>query len=142
VASEGAGSHASGIAASRGDGPGITIPAGNVGSNGGRDVGVAAVGKGDGLTGFARPRGGYQTRPVYPESARRAGLEGVSTLRFEVRADGTVGAIAVERSAGFGELDRAAVAAVRTWRFEPARRGNDAVAVWVTLPVRFELRGR
>jgi len=31
---------------------------------------------------------------------------------------------------------------VQSGRFEPARRGSQAVAVWVTLPVRFELKGR
>ena len=97
---------------------------------------------GDGVTSFARPMGGYQRRPTYPESALRAGIEGVSTLRFLVGADGRVGSIAVERSAGSSDLDRAAIAAVQTWRFEPARRGTQAVAVWVTLPVRFELKGR
>ena len=45
----------------------------------------------------------------------------------------------VETSAGYAALDQAAMIAVRTWRFEPARRGSEAVAVWVTLPVRFEL---
>jgi outer membrane biosynthesis protein TonB len=31
------------------------------------------------------------------------------------------------------------VEAVKTWKFEPARRGDEPVVVWVTLPVRFEL---
>ena len=99
-------------------------------------------GAGNGLTSFARPTGGDQTRPRYPESARRAGLEGVTMLRFEVRADGTVGTMTVEKSTGSPDLDQAAMAAVRTWRFDPARRGTEAVAVWVTLPVRFELSAR
>ena len=104
-------------------------------------AGVALDG-GRGLTSVARPTGGYQTRPRYPETARRAGVEGVSVLRFVVLADGRVGDVLVERSAGREDLDRAAITAVSTWRFEPARRGSEAVPVWVTLPVRFELRGR
>jgi protein TonB len=92
------------------------------------------------LTSFAVPKGGYQMKPAYPETARRAGAEGISFLRFEIKEDGTVGRITVEKSAGHGDLDRAAIAAVQRWRFEPARRGAQAVAVWVTLPVRFELR--
>jgi protein TonB len=95
---------------------------------------------GGGLTGFARPLGGYQTKPSYPESARRQGIEGVTTLRFQVLTDGHVGRVAVAHSAGHAALDRAAMEAVRTWLFEPARRGKDAVAVWVTLPVRFRLQ--
>jgi len=108
----------------------------------GAEVAGTSRNGGEGLTSFARPKGGYQTRPAYPDTARRAGVEGVSLLRFEVLENGQVGVVMVERSAGHQDLDRAAVAAIRTWRFEPARRGADPVAVWVTLPVRFELRGR
>jgi periplasmic protein TonB len=97
---------------------------------------------GEGIPSFARPLGGYQTTPHYPESARREGAEGVVTLRFEVLTSGKVGTIQVQRSAGRPDLDRAAVEAVKTWRFDPARRGKEAVAVWVILPVRFELNGR
>ena len=91
------------------------------------------------MTSFARPLGGYQTTPRYPESARTAGIEGVRPLRFVVLADGLVGTVNVEQSAGHPDLDRAAIEAVKTWRFEPARRGKEAVAVWVTIPVRFQL---
>jgi protein TonB len=114
---------------------------GSSGGRGGDGTGqtIASTGSGAGLTEFARPLGGYQTTPRYPEAARRQGVEGITTLRFIVLATGRVGQIAVSRSAGHVDLDRAAVEAVRTWRFDPARRGKEAVAVWVTLPVRFEL---
>jgi periplasmic protein TonB len=114
------------------------------GTSGGRGVDgtgqtIASTGSAVGLTDFARPLGGYQTTPRYPDSARRQGVEGITTLRFIVLPNGHVDQIAVARSAGHVDLDRAAMDAVRTWRFEPARRGKEAVAVWVTLPVRFEL---
>jgi protein TonB len=121
------------------------LPVAGTGSAGGRGGGtgasqtIASTGGGTGLTSFARPLGGYQTTPRYPESARRQGVEGITTLRFIVLVNGHVGQIAVARSAGHVDLDRAAIDAVRTWLFEPARRGKEAVAVWVTLPVRFEL---
>ena len=54
-------------------------------------------------------------------------------------ADGRIGDVAVEHSAGHPDLDQAAMEAVRRWRFEPARRGADAVAMWVLLPVEFRL---
>ena len=114
------------------------------GSGGGRaGAGLASAGVSDaagaGVTSFARPLGGYQTTPRYPESARTAGIEGTSVLRFVVLPDGLVGTINVEKSAGHPDLDRSAIEAVKSWRFEPARRGKEAVAVWVTIPVRFEL---
>jgi protein TonB len=95
---------------------------------------------GEALSGLARPLGGYQVKPRYPESARRAGAQGVTTLRVRVLENGRVGDVHVEKSAGFRDLDRAAMEAVKKWIFEPARRGKDPVAVWVMLPVKFELR--
>lgn len=89
---------------------------------------------------LAGPQGGYQIKPRYPESARREGIEGITLLKFQVLIDGTVGRILIERSAGHQELDRTAVEAIKQWRFEPARRGSQPIAVWVALPVRFELR--
>jgi len=97
------------------------------------------VGMGEALSGMARPLGGYQVKPRYPESAKRAAAQGVTTLRVRVLENGRVGDVFVEQSAGFRDLDFAAVDAVKKWLFEPARRGKDAVSVWVMLPVKFEL---
>lgn len=85
------------------------------------------------------PRGGYQIPPTYPEAARRMGVEGATFLKVRIREDGLVGEVLVTRSAGHALLDQAAVEAVRRWRFEPARRGAEPVAVWVSLPIRFRL---
>jgi protein TonB len=122
----------------RGGSPGAR-PGQNLAALGPSTSALGADGPGT-LTSFAVPKGGYQMKPTYPESARRAGIEGTSLLRFEVTEGGVVSKITVEKSAGHEELDRAAIAAVQKWRFEPARRGAQAVAVWVTLPVRFELK--
>ena len=61
-------------------------------------------------------------------------------LRVHVLDDGRVGEIKVEESAGHPDLDQAATDAVRRWRFEPARHGDQAVAMWVRLPVEFRLK--
>jgi protein TonB len=53
---------------------------------------------------------------------------------------GRVKDILIERSAGYQELDFAALKAVKKWRFQPAKQGSWPVAVWVMLPVRFDLR--
>jgi TonB family protein len=97
------------------------------------------VGSGEALSGLARPLGGYQVKPRYPESARRAGVQGVTTLRVRVLENGRVGEVLIDQSAGFRDLDFAAVEAVKKWLFEPARRGKDPVSVWVLLPVKFQL---
>jgi protein TonB len=103
-------------------------------------TGGRGIGSGEALSGLARPLGGYQVKPRYPESARRAGAQGITMLRVRVLENGRVGQVLVEQSAGFRDLDLAAMEAVKRWLFEPARRGKDPVSVWVMLPVKFELR--
>jgi protein TonB len=102
--------------------------------------GTTAMAIPSGITQTAIPRGGYQVRPSYPGTARRLGIQGTTTLRIFVDVDGRVTDIVVEQSAGHADLDHAAADAVRRWRFEPARRGAEAVGMWVLLPVEFRLR--
>ena len=54
-------------------------------------------------------------------------------------ASGAVGEIRVVRSLGHG-LDEAAVAAMRRWRFHPARRQGVAVDVVVEVAMEFRVR--
>jgi len=90
----------------------------------------------------ARPRGGYQVRPVYPEAARRAGLQGTTLLRIHIQVDGRVSDVAVARSAGHQSLDEAAAEAVRRWRFEPALNAAGPVSMWAVVPVEFRISDR
>jgi protein TonB len=94
----------------------------------------------EGITRMATPSGGYQVRPSYPATARRLGIEGTSMLRVFVAADGRVADVQVDQSAGHPDLDRAAMDAVRRWKFEPGRRGSEPVGMWVRLPVQFVLK--
>jgi protein TonB len=106
----------------------------------GDGTGGGGIAAGDALTGLAHPLGGYQVRPRYPESARRAGVQGTTLLKLRVLENGRVGDVMIEQSAGHRDLDNAAAEAVKKWLFEPARMGKEAVAVWVLLPVKFELQ--
>ncbi len=92
------------------------------------------------ITRSARPQGGYQVRPSYPSTALRQGIQGTTLLKVHVLVDGRVGDVLVHQTAGHPDLDQAAIEAVRRWRFEPARRGSDPVAMWVLLPVEFQIR--
>ncbi len=92
------------------------------------------------VTQSARPQGGYQVRPSYPFTARRLGIQGTALLKVHVLVDGRVGEVVVQDSAGHPDLDQAAADAVRRWRFDPARRGGEPVAMWVLLPVEFRLK--
>ncbi len=94
---------------------------------------------------YSPPRaggGGSVNRPpVYPRRARRLGWQGRVVVRVRVDARGRVVAVRLGDSSGHGILDRAALDAVRGWRFAPARRGAIPVAAWVDVPIRFRLTG-
>ena len=127
-------------------GSGLEVGAGGQGASGlGRGAKGDGAGGGSGAFGGApsspaRPMGGYQVKPRYPESARKAGAQGTTLLKLRVLENGKVGEVQIERSAGHADLDNAAMDAVKKWLFQPARMGTIPVAVWVLLPVKFEIQ--
>lgn len=76
---------------------------------------------------------------TYPVMANVYGVEGKVTMRVEVRADGTPGKMWVKESSGHGILDRDAGEQLARWRFNPARKGGQAVAAWIDVPVIYRL---
>lgn len=81
----------------------------------------------------------YNPPPDYPPRARRLGLEGEVLVRTRVLPNGECGELVLGQSSGYALLDQAALEAVRTWRFRPARRGDEEIVSWVEIPVRFRL---
>jgi periplasmic protein TonB len=80
-------------------------------------------------------------KPPYPNLSRRLGEQGTVMLRVLVSVAGESARIELKSSSGFPRLDRAALNAVRSWRFSPATRGDRAVEAWVLVPIRFSLKG-
>lgn len=78
-------------------------------------------------------------RPEYPSLARRRRYEGRTVLRVHVTETGGVAQVTLAQTSGHGVLDRAAVDAVRRWRFIPARKVGAPVPSTVLVPVRFQL---
>jgi len=122
-----------------------TVPA--VGANGGAANAVAAGaagGLGDAplrLSSVATPPELVERIvPEYPARARALEIEGQVLLEVVLDRNGRPEAgIRVLRSVAM--LDAAAVAAVRQWRFRPARAAEGhAVRVIMEVPVRFVLR--
>lgn len=72
--------------------------------------------------------------PIYPEQARRQGMEAVVILAITVDVDGSVADVTVLQGAGFG-FDEAAAEAGQRLRFEPARRADGT-------PIRAKIRYR
>jgi len=79
--------------------------------------------------------------PTYPALARRLGEQGRVLLRVLVTADGTAERVELKTGSGAERLDRAALDAVKRWRFVPARQGDQAVSAWVVVPISFSLEG-
>ncbi|WP_141233490.1 energy transducer TonB, partial [Lysobacter antibioticus] len=75
--------------------------------------------------------------PQYPAQALRRGEAGTVRIRVEVTESGDVGSLEVAEGSGSRLLDRAALAAVRQWRFRPATRGGRPVADTVIVPITF-----
>jgi len=78
--------------------------------------------------------------PRYPRAARRRGAQGTVVLSVYVDAQGRVANLWVFESSGYRVLDSSALEAVKKWSFEPGKKGDTKVAMWVNVPVRFELQ--
>jgi protein TonB len=79
--------------------------------------------------------------PRYPRLARSRGQEGRVLIRVSVLGNGRVASAKVTRSSGHSSLDRAALKAVKHWRFRPALRSGKPVTATLTVPVVFRLEG-
>jgi protein TonB len=77
--------------------------------------------------------------PAYPPMSRRRSEEGTVVLRVFVNAEGRPEKVAVRASSGHELLDQAAHDTVHRWRFVPARQGDQPVAAWVLVPIKFAL---
>lgn len=82
-----------------------------------------------------------RTPPRYPPQSRRLNEEGVVVLRVELDEHGGVGAARVASGSGYTRLDEAALAAVRTWRCNPAQRAGRPVRAVALQPFKFILQG-
>lgn len=78
-----------------------------------------------------------QPPPIYPREALRRGIGGTVRVQATVSPDGSVERMDVAESSGNRFLDRAAMEAVRRWRFQPAMRNGQPVSATVTIPVEF-----
>lgn len=123
-----------GIGSGKGTGIGSGTGSGvGPGYGGGMGGGVFHVG-----AGVSAPRAIYDPDPDYSDEARKAHYQGSVILNVIVDSAGHPKDIHIQRSLGMG-LDEKAVAAVRTWRFEPAMKDGHPVAVQMSVEVNFHL---
>jgi protein TonB len=79
-------------------------------------------------------------KPIYPELAMNAGIEGTVMLRVLVGEDGKVLSVDVLRSDVTPAMEEAAMVAARQFRFKPARQRTVPVRAYMAVPVEFRLR--
>lgn len=85
-----------------------------------------------------QPLPGNNPAPVYPEIARRAGVEGTVWVKIWVDKEGNPKKAQVLKSDA--ELfNQPAIDAAMKWKFTPAIMNNGPVAVWVSIPFKFRL---
>ncbi len=80
-----------------------------------------------------------QSKIVYPEIAKRAGVQGRVFIKAFVDETGAVRKAEVIKGIGAG-CDEAAVAAVMQTQFKPGRQRGKAVKVQVSIPIVFKLQ--
>ena len=79
-------------------------------------------------------------RPVYPEIAQEAGIEGTVVVQVFIDKKGRVQDTVILKGIPNTGLDEAAVKAIRKTRFRPAKQRERAVGVWISIPVNFRLK--
>jgi TonB family protein len=78
----------------------------------------------------------HRVEPVYPAEARKQGLEGTIALDIVVGRDGAV--LRMHALNGPDVLARAAMDALRWWKFEPYRINGEPAVVETTVAVEFK----
>src|SRR5262249_20407462 len=108
---------------------------GGIGSGSGPYVGTGGTGLGNGVS---RPKAIYHPEPEFSDEARREHYQGVVVLLIVVGVDGRAHDIRTLHALGMG-LDETAIAAVRTWRFEPGKKDGRPVPVEMEVDVDFRI---
>jgi TonB family protein len=75
--------------------------------------------------------------PVYPEDARRNYVQGTVRLLAVIQEDGSIGELRVAK--GVCSLSRAAIDAVKQWRYQPFVVNGQNVRIYTTLETVFTL---
>jgi TonB family protein len=80
-----------------------------------------------------------RSKIVYPEAAKRAGIEGKVVVEAKIDESGDVISVSVLKGIGSG-CDEAALKAVRETKFTPGEHGGKSVKTKVAIPINFKLQ--
>jgi TonB family protein len=88
--------------------------------------------------GVTYPRAVYAPPPEYTRAAKKINFQGACLLSLIIGPDGQARDIKVIRALGKG-LDAKAIEAVSKWKFQPAMRNGQAVAVLIEVEAQFRI---
>ncbi len=77
----------------------------------------------------------------YPRILKDAGIGGTVVVWAFIDENGTVRKCQIHTSCGLSMLDEAALAAVQEFSFSPAMNYDKHVPVWVSIPIKFNVKG-
>jgi len=80
----------------------------------------------------------HKEKPIYPDLAKKAGIEGIVVVLVTIGKDGIVEDAKIYKSLPM--LDEAALAAAKKCRFKPAKQRDKFVRVKMTIPFHFKLK--
>ena len=86
------------------------------------------------------PRPITPIKPVYPDIAQEAGIEGQVLIQCFIDKSGRVKETIVIKGLPNTGLNESAVTALRKTRFRPAKQRETPVGVWITIPINFKLQ--
>ena len=86
------------------------------------------------------PRPITPIKPVYPDIAQEAGIEGQVLIQCFIDKSGRVKETIVIKGIPNTGLNESAVTALRKTRFRPAKQRETPVGVWITIPINFKLQ--
>jgi TonB family protein len=81
----------------------------------------------------------HDVTPIYPESARRYGIQGDLILRAVIDKNGGLGRICIIQALGAG-LDESSINAIRQWKYRPYIFNGEPVEVVTAIKVQFHMR--
>ncbi len=92
-------------------------------------------------------------KPDYPKDLRDKGITGRVVIKLHVHQDGSVRGAKILRKDNNATTDElkdranklflaAVIAAVKTWKFQPAQLEGQAISVWHTVTIPFQLTSR
>ena len=74
--------------------------------------------------------------PDYPDELRRDGVSGIVMVKCTIDEQGNVMEPEVVKSSN-AAFDKNAVAALKKWKFKPAKQDGTPVSIKVTIPIKF-----